>query len=71
MQVTTKNFVLSVFALAVLAACQPKEEAASKAPDVPASTAQTPAAATAKKAAYPVKSMARICEKKTSAAISK
>ncbi|WP_416192073.1 SCO family protein [Neisseria sp. CCUG12390] len=53
MQVTTKNFVLSVFALAVLAACQPKEEAASKAPDVPASTAQTPAAATAKKAAVP------------------
>lgn len=40
MPITTQNFVLSVCALAALAACQPKEAAAPQAPEAAASTTQ-------------------------------
>ncbi|WP_165009501.1 SCO family protein [Neisseria yangbaofengii] len=53
MLITAKKFVFSVFALAALAACQPKEEAAPKTPEAPASTVPSTGSAPAQKAAAP------------------
>ncbi|WP_416190095.1 SCO family protein [Neisseria sp. CCUG17229] len=51
MPITAKKFIVSIFALAALSACQPKEEAAPKAPEASASTTPSAEAAPAKKAA--------------------